>query len=970
MSRKKTNDYLAKRNIRKVFTDFMIARPRESEEALNKAHEGLEIRVRGMTTEINEKEQIEKQLRTEKQRFQTLSENAPFGMVMIDAEGIFRYINPKFKELFGYDLKDIPNGREWFRKAYPNPSYRHHVISTWIDDLRSSRPGEKRPRIFRVVCKDGTEKIIHFIPVQLETNENLIACEDITERVRADEALRKSQQLLESTFISLRDAVFIIEANTEKIIECNPAASEIFGYSRNEMVGRTINLLHVDEASLEGFRKHLHTAVEKQGFLSFLEFRMKRRDGTIFPTENSVVPLEDGQGNRIGWVSVVRDGTYRKHAEEALRESEERYRGLVEGATDAIFTLSLNGTITSLNLAFETITGWSRTEWIGKSFSPILHPDDLLLAMDLFQKVLNGETPPMRELRIRLKSGEYRTGEFVANPQIQNGRVVGILGIARDTTERKRAEEAAQQNLELIGRIKREWESTADSLPQLICLLDHQGNILRTNRTVERWNIGRVTNVKGQGLHQLLHLDCKEPSCYLKTFWIHAWEELNCGRTAECEAEDRMIKRYVYVQARPIGPQPYRQGEETDSFAVVVLNDVTEQKQAENDIAAHVGQLRHSQKMEAIGQPAGGIAHDFNNLITLIKGYSQLCLRELNEPVSLKENIEEIQKASQPAEDLTRQLLAFRGRQIVDMKLLDLNALLQDLDKTLRRVIGENIELIYVLAEDLGRVKTGPGQIEQVILNLAINARDAMPNGGKLIIETRNVELDEGTARTHVGVHPGPYVMFSLSDTGMGMTPETKEHIFEPFSTTKEQGKGTGLGLSTVYGIVKQNGGNTWAYSEPGRGTTFKIYLPRVDERLEEIGEKVVAEKTLRGSETILAVEDDEEVRKLAVRILKKQGYTVFEASHGEEALRVAKEHARGGIHLLLTDVVMPGVSGPELAEGLTLILPEMKVIYMSGYTDNAVIHQGVLERGVNYIQKPFTPDSLARKVREVLDKK
>ncbi len=276
--------------------------------------------------DVTERKKAEEALRTEKQRFQSLSENAPFGMMMIDQGGHFKYINPKFIELFGYDLKDVPNGKEWFRKAYPDPSYRHHIISTWVKDLESSNPGEKRSKTFTVTCKDEKEKIITFIPVQLETGENLMTCEDITESKRTEEALRKSQQLLESTYISLRDAVFIIDAKTVEIIECNPAASEIFGYTRNELLGRATTFLHVAEASLEEFRKNLYGAVETKGFLSQLEFKMKRKDGTVFPTENSVVPLKDEQGKLMGWVSVVRDITDRKKAEEALRESEARYR--------------------------------------------------------------------------------------------------------------------------------------------------------------------------------------------------------------------------------------------------------------------------------------------------------------------------------------------------------------------------------------------------------------------------------------------------------------------------------------------------------------------------------------------------------------------------------------------------------------------------------------------------------------------
>jgi CheY-like chemotaxis protein len=304
----------------------------------------------------------------------------------------------------------------------------------------------------------------------------------------------------------------------------------------------------------------------------------------------------------------------------------------------------------------------------------------------------------------------------------------------------------------------------------------------------------------------------------------------------------------------------------------------------------------------------------------------------------------------------------------MNMKVIDLNLLIRELDKMLRRVIGEDIELVTILAEDHGRIKADPGQIEQVIINLAVNARDAMSEGGKLTIKTQNVEIDEDYVWAHVGVTSGSYAMLSITDTGCGMTPEVKNHLFEPFFTTKEVGKGTGLGLSTVYGIVKQSRGNIWAYSEPGKGTTFKIYLPRVDEPLKEMSERVLRKESPRGNETILIVEDEEEVRKLTVQILKRQGYTVLEASHGEEAINVAKGHAEEGIDLLLTDVVMPGMSGRELVGSLGFLLPKMKVIYMSGYTDDAIVHHGVLEEGVNYLQKPFTLDSLARKIREVLD--
>jgi two-component system, cell cycle sensor histidine kinase and response regulator CckA len=399
----------------------------------------------------------------------------------------------------------------------------------------------------------------------------------------------------------------------------------------------------------------------------------------------------------------------------------------------------------------------------------------------------------------------------------------------------------------------------------------------------------------------------------------------------------------------------------------MIIRDISHRKRDEQEKATLQEQLRQSQKMEAIGQLAGGIAHDFNNLLTVIQGYAQISLLDLQELDPLKTNIEEIRKAGKQAADLTRQLLAFSRKQILEIQVLDVNQVFQRLDKMLRRIIGEDIELMSFLSESLGKIKADPGQMEQVIINLAVNARDAMPNGGKLTIETANVELGEGYAREHVTVEPGRYVMFSVSDNGVGMTPEVRERVFEPFFTTKEKGKGTGLGLSTVYGIVKQSGGNIWVYSERGQGATFKIYLPRVDEPLTELKERVTGEVP-RGHETILIVEDEDVVRKLSVRVLRKHGYKVLEAPDGGKALMLCEEF-KEPIHLILTDVVMPGMSGRRVAERIKEIHPEMKALFMSGYTDNAILHHGILEPGLNFLQKPFNVEDLARKVREVLDK-
>jgi two-component system cell cycle sensor histidine kinase/response regulator CckA len=393
---------------------------------------------------------------------------------------------------------------------------------------------------------------------------------------------------------------------------------------------------------------------------------------------------------------------------------------------------------------------------------------------------------------------------------------------------------------------------------------------------------------------------------------------------------------------------------------LVLANDITDRKQLEE-------QLRQSQKLESIGQLAGGVAHDFNNLLTVITGYTDICLSRLADNDPLRRNLEQIKRAAERASSLTRQLLAFSRKQILQPKIVDLTMTVTNLDKMLQRLIGEDVELVTILDPKLGNIKADPGQIEQVLMNLAVNARDAMSTGGKLTIETKNVYLDEAYARRHVGATAGPHVMLAVSDTGHGMDAETQARIFEPFFTTKEQGKGTGLGLAMVYGIVRQSGGNIWVYSEPKHGTTFKVYLPMVEEKGEVRDEGANVRKPERGTETILLVEDEDAVRLLLLDILESEGYTVLAASNGQEALDTCGKYA-GSIHLLMTDVVMPGMSGRQLVERMSEKCGNAKVLYMSGYTDNAIVHHGVLDPGLAFLQKPFTPIAAAHKVREVLD--
>jgi len=654
-------------------------------------------------------------------------------------------------------------------------------------------------------------------------------------------------------------------------------------------------------------------------------------------------------------VAKVARLTERKRAEEVSRQREKYFRLLIENSTDNIAVLSEDGSTLYDSPSIERLTGYKPEEMVGRNNFGLIHADDIERVMDAFKEGLQrDEIGPPVEYRHRHKDGSWRVLESVGKRFLdESGQVLAIIN-TRDITERKLAEEKLKRREAQLAETQR---------------LAHIGSFewdLATDRWTWSDELYRIFGLEPQSVivnEDLFsrHLIEEERKAVMEMFGqaILDHQPFLCEHSVvHADGATRILQ----VRGQAVVDQSGA------SIKVIgTSQDITELKHSEEALGHSKEQFLQSQKMEAIGQLAGGVAHDFNNLLTVITGYSNLALSKLNPVDPLCFYLEEIKKASDRAASLTCQLLAFSRRQVLQPRVLDLNAIVADLAKMLSRLIGENIKLKTVLAPELGSVKADPGQVEQVILNLAVNARDAMPQGGRLTIETHNIRLDDEYVGIHLGAAPGDYVMIAVSDTGCGMDEKTRERIFEPFFTTKEVGKGTGLGLSTVYGIVKQSGGSIWVYSEMGKGTTFKVYLPRIDEEPQEYHRGTEEREIARGTETILLVEDEEMLRRLAREVLEMKGYRVLEAANGGEAIRLCEEY-RGRIHLLLTDVVMPEMSGRALADQLLQARPDLLVLYMSGYTADAIVNHGVVDEGTLLIQKPFTPGALAQMVREVLE--
>ena len=627
-----------------------------------------------------------------------------------------------------------------------------------------------------------------------------------------------------------------------------------------------------------------------------------------------------------------------------LVQREELFRLISENAADLIAVVDVHGNRIYNSLSYERVLGYSAEELRNSSSFEQVHPEDReRVKAGAEEARRTGVGLPM-EYRFRHKDGTWRVLESTASV-IRNsrGEPEKLVIVNRDVTERKRAAEALQ-------RSETGFRSVVGDAPYGIFKANLTGKLLMVNPALEK-----MLGYKSQD--ELLEVNLasgiyRHPAEHQKINELFLRDQHFKDVEVEWKRKD---SAFITVRCSG-GPIKDEIGTDMEVFA----EDVTERRVLER-------QLRMAQKMEAVGRLSGGIAHDFNNLLGVIIGYIQVMKRNLVPGQPSYEYAEEIEKAGQRAVSLTRQLLAFSRQQVLEPVILNLNTRVSDMEKMLPRLIGEDIQLNLILDPVIGQVKADPGQIEQVVMNLVVNARDAMPDGGNLTILTANAELDAAFAREHPGSVEGQYVMLAVTDTGTGMDPETQTQIFEPFFTTKGRDKGTGLGLATVYGVVKQSNGYITVNSEIGKGASFKIYLPRIDQPVATKSESIQAPLTMRGSETILLVEDAAPLRLLAQLFLKENGYQVLTAADGADAQQIAAQN-RGPIHLLLTDVVMPGINGRVLAERLASRHPAMKVLYMSGYTDSFIAGHGVLEEGIHLLHKPFSEEVLMRKIRELLD--
>jgi len=905
---------------------------------------------------------------------QALTENNPLGIVVLDVQHRVLMCNPAFETLFGYQQSEIlgadldsllaPHGSMKDAAALTRRSNAGHVVREKAKRLRS----------------DGSLVDVQILGVPISADGKLIGSfgiyEDITERRRAEQAQREAEERFRSLFENATEGIF--QTTTDgRYLSVNPALARMCGFASPAEMIATVEDLGREMYADPNVRDVFKLLIEKYGSVKDFEYEVRRRDGAkIWISENAHV-VRNPDGEILSYEGTIEDITARKRAELERQVSFEIIHAV--NVTD-----NLDDLLGLIHLALKKVL------YAENCFIALYESGTGKFHFPFFVDQFDQAPPPQRVGK-SCTAHVYRTGQAMLIPQrtfdllAEEGKVelvgtpspawlgvplrtpaatIGVLVVQHYEDENAYTERDQEFLGSVGGQIalaierKRSEERVRESEARLRVLVEQLPAVLWT---VDR-NL-RFTSALGAGFTRLKI----KPDALLGTSLLDYFETsdqtfLPIAAHRRAVAGEPMTFHVEWKSGSyACHVEPLRDSDGQVSGAICMSLDITDRKQLEE-------QLRQAQKMEAVGRLAGGIAHDFNNLLMVIQGYSDLLVERLPGADPLRRNAEQIQMASQRASSLTRQLLAFSRKQMLAPKILNVEGVVAEMEKILRRLIGEDIQLETSSAPDLGLVRADRSQIEQVILNLAVNARDAMPHGGRLTIETANVELDSSYSHPPAVLSPGRYVMLAVTDNGCGMDAETQAHVFEPFFTTKEKGKGTGLGLATVYGVVKQSGGYVWVYSEPGRGTSFKIYLPRIEETAVPAGRDGKSETQIpqRGSETILLVEDEKGVRELAREYLASSGYRVIEAEDGHTALELATMHV-GQIHLLLTDVVMPGISGRELAERVSQIRPGIKIIYMSGYTDQAVVHHGILQNDAVLLQKPFTLMTLAGKLRELL---
>ncbi len=904
------------------------------------------VRIYGASQDITERKRAEEALRASEETYRNLFHNAQVGLFRTRIEdGKILESNEQLARMFGY-------------------SNREEFIAEYVTSRNYVDPGT-RERMLELLRRDG---FIENFEARFYRKDRAIfwarysariypehgwiegVAEDVTEWREAEEKLRQSEERYRLLAETTPDVIILHDLDG-RVQYVNRAGLELAGITEAEVIGKPITDF-VSSESLAAMEERRRRRTRGNGGLFVYEAEFFDRQGRRHIMEAYSAPItRDGRVEQV--LVVARDISDRRRAEEALRESEARFRRLAEHAQDLIYRYEFvpQRGFTYVSPAATAITGFTPEEHYADpdlSFK-LVHPDD----RHLLEAAAQGSAPFDKPLLLRWirKDGSLVWTEQRNVPIYdEHGRLVAIEGIARDMTARVQVEEE-------LRRLRELYESIVQDVTEGLVLTDAEGRITFANRA--------LAAMLGYGEEELVG---RPWLAFVPAEHQAAAREADARRAAgeshryELELERRDGRRVAVL----VGGRP-RFEPATGRFAgtLAVVSDLTERKRAEEERARLQEQLLQAQKLESIGRLAGGVAHDFNNMLNVIMGYADLMLYQLHKDDPMRKKAEEILKAARRSAALTGQLLAFSRKQALQPQVLDLNEHLRNLEKMLRRLIGEDIELSLTLADGLPSVLFDPGQLDQVVINLAVNARDAMPTGGRLLLETALVERDESYAATHPGMEAGSYVLLAITDTGCGMDRQTLARVFEPFFTTKERGKGTGLGLSTVYGIVKQSHGHIWAYSEPGRGTTFKIYLPPTEAR-PQAPAAAMPSPAPAGGEHILVVEDDDSLRHLTKGLLERLGYRVSVAANGGEAVLLVEEQGLKP-DLVLTDVVMPNMNGKELIDRLRRRQQHLKALFMSGYTDNAIVHHGVLDPGTPFIQKPFTIDELSAKLREVL---